>query len=81
MPPQQVTPCLPSANSRMNPALKELNAVGLTEQTNNYTAWLKKKKNVGSSHCGTVEMNPTRNHEVVSSIPGFTQWVKDPAFL
>ena len=22
--------------------------------------------------------NPTRNHEVVSSIPGLAQWVKDP---
>ena len=22
-------------------------------------------------------MNPTRNHEVVGSIPGLTQWVKD----
>ena len=32
-----------------------------------------------SSHCGTVEMNPTRNHEVASSIPGLAQWVKDPA--
>ena len=23
-------------------------------------------------------MNPTRNHEVVGSIPGLARWVKDP---
>ena len=25
--------------------------------------------------------SPTRNHEVVGSIPGLTQWVKDPTML
>ena len=31
------------------------------------------KKNYRSSRCGTVETNPTRNHEVVGSIPGPAQ--------
>ena len=38
----------------------------------------KNKKLSGSSHCGTVETNPTRNHEVASLIPGLAQSVKDP---
>ena len=26
-------------------------------------------------------MNPTRNYEVVGSVPGLPQWVKDPVLL
>ena len=33
------------------------------------------------SCCGSAETNPTRNHEVVASIPDLAQWVKDPALL
>ena len=32
-----------------------------------------------SSCCGAAETNPTRNHEVVGSIPGLAPSVKDPA--
>ena len=34
-----------------------------------------------SSCGGAVEMNPTRNYEVVRSIPGLSQWVKDLVLL
>ena len=33
----------------------------------------------GSSRHGAAETNPTRNHEVVGSIPGLAQWAKDLA--
>ena len=39
------------------------------------------KLEMGSSHCGAVETNLTRNHEVAGLIPGLAQWVKDPALL
>ena len=35
----------------------------------------------GSSHCGTVVMNPSNIHEDAGSIPGLAQGVKDPVCL
>ena len=39
----------------------------------------KELSRIWSSRRGTVEMNPTRNHEVVGSILGLAQGLKDPA--
>ena len=47
-----------------------------------YGLWVKKslfkkRKNFRSSHCGSVETNPTSYHEDAVSIPGLNQWIKD----
>ena len=39
----------------------------------------KKKRVSGVPVVAQWLTNPARNHEVVGSIPGLTQWVKDPA--
>ena len=65
----------PERERHRNPGAAELSEV-LTEadKTN--------MKDISqSSHCGTMEMNLTRNHEVVGSILGLAQRVKAPALL
>ena len=37
-----------------------------------------KNKEIGVPVVAQWLTNPTRNHEPVGSIPGLTQWVKDP---
>ena len=52
----------------------ELGDIGYFQERENVA----KKKILEEFHHGAAETNPTRNHEVVDSILGLTQWVKNP---
>ena len=51
----------------------------IKKMVNIITHQMQVKITMGSSHLGSVVMNPTSIHEDSSSTPGLAQWVKDPA--
>ena len=61
------------AGERMYPKLLEMFFISLHSRYLEYIWW--------SSCHGASETNPTRNNEVVDSVPGLPQWVKDLALL
>ena len=48
-------------------------------QPDNSSLQIKKTRVSGVPVMAQRLTHPTRNHDVVGSIPGLTQWVKDPA--
>ena len=72
---------LHSARSRVIKVLKSLGHFLIRKNCppqNSNRGPLKKCSKM-SSHCGSAATNPTSVHEDSCSIPGPTQWVKDPA--
>ena len=53
----------------------------LQRKFNNFFFFFLKKNTTGSSHCGSAVTNPTGIHEVVGSLPGLAQWIKDLVLL
>ena len=54
---------------------------GLKERQGEERKEIDKKINIGVPIVAQWLTNLTRNHEVVGSISGLAQWVKDPALL
>ena len=59
----------------------------IAPSNNNFTipfqfeALFKKKKQTGSSHCGTAGLVTSLEHWDSGLTPGLAQWVKDPVLL
>ena len=73
--PHSLNPCNPDST----PHFSEEAAFSVSLGGYEVGTGLLRALNYWSSHCGTAETNPTRNHEMAGSIPGFAQWVKDLA--
>ena len=77
--------CMPWVQPPLQKKIKKagIDSSGEIERELNFGKEKEKKKKeeitLRSSHCGDMEMNPTRNCEVAGSISGLAPWVMDPA--
>ena len=71
--------CRPAAIALIRPLAREPPyAMGVALEKAKRQKKKKKKRKENSRGVSQWLTNPTRNHEVVGSIPGLAQWVEDP---